>query len=147
MPVAPIVVGTDGSPSACRAVERAGELGLALGAAVHVVSVCVPVAHGLAAAVAGSFAPVITDDEHTRRAARTIVETACAGLADSGVQAAAHVYVGDPADGLISVADATAAQIIVVGNRGMAGARRVLGSVPNDVSHRARCAVMIVPTS
>ena len=38
------------------------------------------------------------------------------------------------------------AQMIVVGNRGMAGARRVLGSVPNRVSHQASCGVLIVPT-
>ncbi len=37
--------------------------------------------------------------------------------------------------------------MIVVGNRGMTGARRVLGSVPNDVSHHARCDVLIVETA
>jgi nucleotide-binding universal stress UspA family protein len=34
-----------------------------------------------------------------------------------------------------------------VGNRGMKGARRILGSVPNHVAHHASCAVMIVPTT
>ena len=47
----------------------------------------------------------------------------------------------------MTIAGEEGAQIIVVGNRGMAGARRVLGSVPNRVSHRARCGVLIVPTS
>ena len=50
------------------------------------------------------------------------------------------------ADALLSVAAAVRASTIVVGNQGMHGARRVLGSVPNSVSHRARCNVLIVST-
>jgi nucleotide-binding universal stress UspA family protein len=46
----------------------------------------------------------------------------------------------------MKIAEAEHAQMIVVGNRGMTGGRRVLGSVPNDVSHYARCGVLIVPT-
>ena len=52
----------------------------------------------------------------------------------------------DPGDALLEVAQAVGAELIVVGNRGMAGAGRVLGSVPNKVSHAARCNVMIVFT-
>ena len=47
----------------------------------------------------------------------------------------------------MSVAANEEAEMIVVGNRGMSGARRMLGSVPNRVSHHARCGVLIVPTS
>ena len=53
---------------------------------------------------------------------------------------------GDPADSLIAVAGEVGAQMIVVGNKGMLGARRVLGSVPNRVSHHADCCVLIVQT-
>ena len=53
----------------------------------------------------------------------------------------------DPADALIEVAEQVGATLIVVGNRGMHSARRfVLGNVPNKVSHRARCNVLIVAT-
>jgi nucleotide-binding universal stress UspA family protein len=48
---------------------------------------------------------------------------------------------------LLQIAEEQHAQMIVVGNRGMTGARRVLGSVPNRVSHRARCDVLIVVTA
>jgi nucleotide-binding universal stress UspA family protein len=48
---------------------------------------------------------------------------------------------------LVQIADEQGAQMIVVGNKGMTGARRVLGSVPNHVSHHARCDVLIVSTS
>jgi nucleotide-binding universal stress UspA family protein len=53
----------------------------------------------------------------------------------------------DPAEALISVADREGADLIVVGNKGMKGARRVLGSVPNSVAHRAHCSVLILPTT
>jgi len=53
-----------------------------------------------------------------------------------------------PASELIKVAEAEQSQMIVLGKRGMASGpvRRVLGSVPNDVSRSARCEVPIVPT-
>jgi nucleotide-binding universal stress UspA family protein len=60
------------------------------------------------------------------------VETYCVG------QAAASA--------ILDIAQSQDADLIVVGNRGMTGARRVLGSVPNSVAHGARCAVLIVPT-
>jgi nucleotide-binding universal stress UspA family protein len=53
---------------------------------------------------------------------------------------------GDPSDALLNVAKEVGATTIVVGNRGMRGGRRVLGSVPNTVSHKANCNVLIVQT-
>ena len=58
----------------------------------------------------------------------------------------AHVLPGDPADVILQVAREVDADLIVVGNRGMHGARRVLGSVPNTLSHHADCSVLIVQT-
>jgi nucleotide-binding universal stress UspA family protein len=58
-----------------------------------------------------------------------------------------HAAAGQPAEALTGVADREAADLIVVGNKGMKGARRVLGSVPNDVAHRATCSVLIVDTT
>jgi nucleotide-binding universal stress UspA family protein len=55
---------------------------------------------------------------------------------------------GDAADAIIDVAEEQRAELIVVGNKGMSGARRfLLGSVPNRVSHHAPCSVLIVRTS
>jgi nucleotide-binding universal stress UspA family protein len=65
-----------------------------------------------------------------------------------GVHAEAHCVAGDAADALIRVATDARADLIVVGNRGMAGARRfVLGSVPNTVSHHCPSSLLIVDTS
>jgi nucleotide-binding universal stress UspA family protein len=55
---------------------------------------------------------------------------------------------GDPADAILDVAEETGADLIIVGNKGMTGAKRfLLGSVPNKVSHHAPCGVMIVRTT
>jgi universal stress protein A len=57
-----------------------------------------------------------------------------------------HTVTGDPADALLQIAEQEKADLIVVGSRGMHGVTRMLGSVPNKVSHRARCHVLIVAT-
>ncbi len=55
---------------------------------------------------------------------------------------------GDPADAILKVAEDVEADLIVVGNKGMTGARRfLLGSVPNKVSHHAPCSVFIARTT
>ena len=69
------------------------------------------------------------------------------GSSGKGLRSLPHVCEGEPAEALLTIAADQQAQMIVVGNRGMAGARRVLGSVPNRLSHGARCGVLIVPTS
>jgi nucleotide-binding universal stress UspA family protein len=45
------------------------------------------------------------------------------------------------------VAEEVGADLVVVGNRGMKGARRVLGSVPNTIAHGATCSVLIADTT
>jgi nucleotide-binding universal stress UspA family protein len=54
---------------------------------------------------------------------------------------------GDPADAICEVTTQVKADVIVVGNKGMTGVRRVLGSVPNSVAHQAPCAVLIAFTT
>jgi nucleotide-binding universal stress UspA family protein len=75
------------------------------------------------------------------------VDEAAAAVRFSGVPVQTHAIREAPADALLQVADKVDAKLIVVGNRGMHGAKRfVLGSVPNTVSHKARCNVLIVST-
>ncbi|HYY06277.1 MAG TPA: universal stress protein, partial [Candidatus Limnocylindria bacterium] len=65
-----------------------------------------------------------------------------------GVSVSTHAREGDPADALLDVAEETKADLLVVGNKGMTGAKRfLLGSVPNKVSHHAPCSVFIVRTT
>ena len=58
-----------------------------------------------------------------------------------------HAVPGDPADAILKVAKDFEADLIVVGNKGMKGAGRVIGSVTNTVSHKAPCSVLIVSTT
>jgi nucleotide-binding universal stress UspA family protein len=85
-------------------------------------------------------------DQEGRTRAQHSVERAQQRLAHLGVESETHVWPGEPADALVQIAGEQDAQMIVVGNRGMSGARRVLGSVPNRVSHHAPCDVLIVTT-
>jgi nucleotide-binding universal stress UspA family protein len=149
MPDQSIVAGTDGSPSAERAIDHAGKLALALGATVHVVNCYRDAGAGGAwAAAAGGFAvSELYDDGDLKKQAEEIVARSRARLEALGVQAEGHVCSGDPAQALITIAADQGAEMIVVGNRGMSGARRMLGSVPNKVSHHATCGVLIVPTT
>jgi nucleotide-binding universal stress UspA family protein len=141
----PIVVGTDGSQSAERAVERAGHLALALGSTVHIVNSYSANSNGAWMAAAAGVPAHLPDDERQKHA-EEIVLRARQQLESAGVVTQTHVCRGEPAEALIAIAEGEGAQMIVVGNRGMSGPRRVLGSVPNSVSHHARCAVVIVPT-
>jgi nucleotide-binding universal stress UspA family protein len=142
----PIIAGTDGSPTADTALARATEIAKALGAPLHIVSGYHPPNGAWMAAAGGMPVGELMSDEVTRGRADEIVTRAKRRAAAHGVPATTHVCPGDPAQALIAIAEDQGAQMIVVGNRGMNGARRMLGSVPNRVSHQARCGVLIVPT-
>ena len=58
-----------------------------------------------------------------------------------------HALPGDPAKAILQVAQDVGADLIVVGNKGMKGKGRFLGSVPNDIAHQATCAVLIVSST
>ena len=143
-----IVVGTDGSPGATGAVTIATELARALQAQLHVV--CVYNAAHVSTAIAASAGiptSIAEIDQAARDHTSSVLEAARARAAAAGVEVTTHPCTGTPAEVLVSLAAGEGADLIVVGNRGMKGARRLLGSVPNHVAHHAPCAVMIVPTS
>jgi nucleotide-binding universal stress UspA family protein len=140
-----IVVGTDGSATARQAVTEAVRLAKALGAGVHVVSAFEPTRGARIAGAPEGAAKVwapLPDDK-----VESILSEAAAGVRMAGVEVDTHAVRQDPADAVLEVADKVGATMIVVGSQGMHGARRLaLGNVPNKVSHRARCNVLIVAT-
>lgn len=72
---------------------------------------------------------------------------AAASVRARDVKVTTHAIDKDPVDALLEVAAEVGAEMIVVGNKGMHGAQRfVLGNVPNKISHRAPCNVLIVST-
>jgi nucleotide-binding universal stress UspA family protein len=140
-----IVVGTDGSDTAEIALRRAVELAGLTGAKLHVVS-----AYDPSPARVGGNQPVaeaadwsVGSDFKVEAVLERARETARGG----SVEIEVHAPKGDAADSLIGTAREQDADLIVMGSRGMRGARRVLGSVPNKVSHHAPCDVLIVQTA
>lgn len=149
MPKGPILVGTDGSERAERAVERAGQLAKALGVKVHIVSAYTESSDFALIARAAPADPLTQGraEREERIRASHHVDRAQQRLSRIGAESETHVWPGDPAEALLRIAEEQGAQMILVGNRGMTGTRRVLGSVPNHVSHHAHCDVLIVATN
>jgi nucleotide-binding universal stress UspA family protein len=141
-----IVVGTDGSQRAERAVDRAGEIANALGATVHIVSGYSEDSSPVIVAPRLVAPAEVHEEDVNRTHAQNYVDRAQRRLSHLGIESETHVWPAEPAEALLAIADERDAELIVIGNRGMTGARRVLGSVPNHVSHHARCDVLIVKT-
>ncbi|HLM96926.1 MAG TPA: universal stress protein, partial [Acidimicrobiales bacterium] len=90
----------------------------------------------------------VPDSGLTAALAKSASEELLTGLAagTGGVPVQTHAIAGAPADVLIGVAESVGADLIVVGSKGMKGARRIIGSVPNSVAHRSPCHVIIAKT-
>jgi nucleotide-binding universal stress UspA family protein len=144
---ASIVVGTDGSETAREAVRQAAELAGRVGAQLEIVSAYEPVPDARLRAETRQAPPDLQWAVNPREDVdATLAEAADAARA-SGVEARIYARQGDPADAILDVAEERGADLIVVGNKGMTGARRfLLGSVPNRVSHHAPCSVLIIRT-
>lgn len=143
--IATVAVGTDGSGTAEKAVRVAVDLAERYGARIVFIS---------------AYAPV--DEVRLRRERREAPEDfqwainpeedvdatlrECEELAEErGLAWASEAAQGDPADVLVGLAGKHDADVLVIGNRGMQ--RRVLGSVPNSVTHNANCTVYLVKTT
>ncbi len=139
-----IVVGTDGSETASEAVALAVQLARQNSARLHLVvgahsSVAVSVPSGGANVSDPSPGPLL------RQAAKSVLESIPGGV--EGLDLEIHTDVGSPADVIVRVADEVGADLIVVGSKGMQGKRRILGSVPNTVAHKAGCHVLVAKTT
>jgi nucleotide-binding universal stress UspA family protein len=143
-----IVVGTDGSQTASEAVRQAVELAKDIGAKIQLVSAYEPVP---ASRLRDEKREVPEDLQwmvNPREEVDNTLNDAADTVRDAGVEVETFARQGDPADAILDVAEETDADLIVVGNKGMTGAKRfLLGSVPNKVSHHAPCSVLIIRTT
>lgn len=145
-----IVVATDGSTTATEAVRRACALAEAHSAALHIVSAY---RSSIAPAVAMGRDPASLPppSDPADIAAREEVERMLTGvraqLAARVVTVITHAIGYDPVTAILDVARAEGADLIVVGNKGMRGTQRKLGSVPDVIAHTAACDVLIVNTT
>src|SRR5688572_17674472 len=143
-----MVVGTDGSDTAKEAVRKATDLARQLVATVHLVSAYDPVQEGRLREERTQVPDDMQWMVNPREDVSATLAEAAEGLEEKGVQVVTHAREGDPADAILDVAEEQGADLIVVGNKGMTGAKRfLLGSVPNKVSHHAPCSVMIIRTT
>jgi nucleotide-binding universal stress UspA family protein len=140
-----VAVGTDGSGTADKAVEFALELASRYEARIVFISAYVPVRESRLKREARD-AP--EDTQWSINPAEDVDATLreCEQRAEErGLRWASEAREGDPAKILVDLAESNGADVLVIGNKGMH--RKVLGSVPNTVSHNAPCSVMIVKTT
>jgi nucleotide-binding universal stress UspA family protein len=138
--ISTIAVGTDGTSTANEAVREAAEIADRFGAKLVLLSVFED---------SGAGQPHEDVElewvSHPQTRVRTILERLEGNLKRSGLDCVTLADSGDPAKVLVRLAEECGADLLVIGNRGMS--RRVLGSVPNTVTHTAHCSVLVVKTT
>jgi nucleotide-binding universal stress UspA family protein len=141
-----VVVGTDGSPTADMAVEAAAELARSWGSELHIVTAFRSPRSGMGSATGVELVDSGAGHALAEEGALVVGRAAIERFGD-GVAAEAHAAQGNADDVILATAAEVGADLIVVGSKGMQGARRYLGSVPNSVAHGADCAVLVVKTA
>jgi nucleotide-binding universal stress UspA family protein len=143
-----IVVGTDGSETAGEAVRQAVDLAKMAGAQLSIVSAYAPLSERQVKEEQAAAPADVQYEIGPRENVNLVLNAAAAAAKAEGIEVQTHPVEGDPAEAILKVAEETKADLIVVGNKGMTGARRfLLGSVPNKVSHHAPSSVIIVRTT
>jgi nucleotide-binding universal stress UspA family protein len=120
-----ILVGTDGSRTAAKAVDRAVQVAASTGASLTILSAAPP------------------------EKGHAVVAAEAARHAGSGVTIDTTVVDADPVDALVDTARVGSYDLLVIGNKGMTGVTRFIhpGSVPNKLSHHIPCGLLIVKTT
>jgi nucleotide-binding universal stress UspA family protein len=143
-----IVVGTDGSETATQAVKTAIELAKLSDAKLEIVSAYEPVPQQRLKDESEGISGDLAHTVNPREDVQFILDKAAADAKKEKVDVVTHPREGDPADAILDVAEENKADLVLVGNKGMTGAKRfLLGSVPNKISHHASCDVWIAKTT
>jgi nucleotide-binding universal stress UspA family protein len=139
--ISTIAVGTDGSGTATEAVRMAADLARRCDAKLVLVSAF---QEGESVDRSGASVELQWATSPSARV-REILARSEADLRREGIDCSTLVDEGDPAKVLVRLATECEADILVIGNKGLH--RRVLGSVPNTVTHKAPCSVLVVKTT
>ncbi|WP_299165423.1 universal stress protein [uncultured Arthrobacter sp.] len=137
-----VVVGVDGSETAYKAASRAATLAGSLRAELVVLSA--HITGNTEIVKIGSETWVLDDAERALELAQRVA--AKLRQEHPGVEVRPAAGRGKPQDVLMEEAERTGAQLLVVGNVGIKGLGRVLGSVAWSVVHNAPCDVLVVKT-
>jgi nucleotide-binding universal stress UspA family protein len=135
-----IVVGVDGSETSRRAAHKAAEIAAARGVGLHLVTT---VQRNRSTVRGGGESWQIDSLSDGEQQLRSLA----VGLTSDEVPITMSVQYGDPAEAMCAEADRHDASMIVVGNRRVQSAARVLGTIATHVTRIAGCDVLIVNTS
>lgn len=141
--ISTVAVGTDGSATAAEAIEAATDIARRFDAKLVLISAF----HGSGgppAGLSGSSEEVQWSFSPQARLREALARTE-ADVRRQKIDCTTMVAEGDPAEVLVRLAEDCDADLLVIGNKGMQ--RRVLGSVPNSVTHQAPCSVLVVKTT
>jgi len=136
-----VVVGADDSATAREAVMIAADVAQSGGGKLHIVTAYDP------KAVRAEELPAELRYAVGDHPADVLLAQLSELVSAHGLEPVVHATEGDPVDAIVRIAEQVEADLIVVGNKGMKGVRRVLGSVPNSVAHKAPCSVLIADTT
>ncbi|MBA2545617.1 MAG: universal stress protein [Solirubrobacterales bacterium] len=143
-----IVVGTDGSETAKEAVQTAIELAKLSKAKLEIVSAYEPIPSARLKEEGEGISGDVSHVVNARGDVQFVLDKAAADAKKAKVDVVTHPREGDPADAILDVAEENGADLVIIGNKGMTGAKRfLLGSVPNKISHHSPCDVWIVRTT
>lgn len=134
-----VLVGSDDSQTARQAVEAATRMAEIAGGKLHIVTAYDP------KTVRKDYLPRDLQLSTTHPADLLLADLATKAR-QRGLDVVVHAATGDPAEAIVRVAEREKVDLIVIGNKGMKGKRRILGSVPNSVAHAAPCSVLIIDT-
>jgi nucleotide-binding universal stress UspA family protein len=131
-----------------QAVRQSIDLAQAVGATLEIVSAYEPVSAQRLSQERRSAPEDLQWAINPREDVDATLEQSAAAAREADVSVNIYARQGDPADAILDVAEEREADLIIVGNKGMTGAKRfLLGSVPNKVSHHAPCSVLIIRTT
>lgn len=133
-------MGTDGSATASEAVKAATEIARRFEAELILLGVLQD-----GAGAPGPDDPELQWASSPSARLREILERTEKEVRGSGIECRTLTDEGEPGEALVRLAESCEADVLVIGNKGMH--RRVLGSVPNTVTHRAPCSVFVVKTT
>ena len=140
-----VAVGTDGSDTAAKAVEFALDLAKRYEAKIVFLSAYKPVSEDRLKREARDAPEDVQWQINPAEDVEPALRDAEDDAREQGLETASEAKEGDASKVLVDLASKHKADLLVIGNKGMS--RKVLGSVPNTVSHKADCSVMIVKTT
>jgi len=140
-----VAVGTDGTDTAAKAVDFAIDLAQRYDARLVAISAYRPVSESRLKSEQKDAPDEIQWSINPTEDVDAILSDVEEKAQEAGLKTTTVAGDGGPADVLVKFAEDQDAAVLVIGNKGMQ--RRILGSVPHSVAHKAPCTVIVVKTT